>query len=103
MHTAAAVLLWGHTLSDIAGAHVLQAIVRPWRLPFVVEALSEKGIRGMTAYDVKGVGMQGGTWLLLRTCPDRYTADHAYLSGPQALHLLAYSSTCEPEACCITP
>jgi nitrogen regulatory protein PII len=34
--------------------------VRPWRTPYVVRALSEAGIRGMTARDVRGVGMQGG-------------------------------------------
>lgn len=37
-----------------------QAIVRPWRLPFVIESLSTKGVRGMTCTNVKGVGMQGG-------------------------------------------
>jgi hypothetical protein len=51
-----------HDVLTVLMPHALQAIVRPWRLPFVVEALSDKGIRGMTAYDVKGVGMQGGTW-----------------------------------------
>lgn len=37
-----------------------QAIVRPWRTAYVVRALSEAGIRGMTARDVRGAGMQGG-------------------------------------------
>ena len=38
----------------------LQAIIRPWRLPLVVRALSKKGILGMTASTVKGAGVQGG-------------------------------------------
>lgn len=38
----------------------LQAIVRPWRLPFVIEALEKKGIRGLTTLPVRGAGMQGG-------------------------------------------
>lgn len=37
------------------------AIIRPWRLSYVVQDLSENGIRGMTITDVKGVGMQGGS------------------------------------------
>jgi hypothetical protein len=37
-----------------------QAIVRPWRLPYVINALGDAGIRGMTATPVRGVGMQGG-------------------------------------------
>lgn len=39
----------------------VEAIVRPWRTPYVLRALSEAGIRGMTARDVSGVGMQGGS------------------------------------------
>lgn len=35
-----------------------QAIFRPWRLPFVIDALSKSGIRGMTNTPVKGVGVQ---------------------------------------------
>ena len=38
----------------------VEAIVRPWRLPAVVEALSRAGIVGMTASDVQGAGVQGG-------------------------------------------
>ncbi|KAF6241964.1 nitrogen regulatory protein PII [Scenedesmus sp. NREL 46B-D3] len=38
----------------------VEAIVRPWRLPFVINALGDAGIRGMTATPVRGVGMQGG-------------------------------------------
>jgi nitrogen regulatory protein PII len=40
-----------------------QAIIRPWRLQNVVEALSARGILGMTASHVKGAGMQGGALL----------------------------------------
>ncbi|GBF90023.1 hypothetical protein Rsub_02730 [Raphidocelis subcapitata] len=39
----------------------VEAIIRPWRTPYVIRALSEAGIRGMTARDVRGVGMQGGS------------------------------------------
>jgi hypothetical protein len=42
--------------------HSVQAIVRPWRLPYVINALGDAGIRGMTATPVRGVGMQGGAW-----------------------------------------
>ena len=38
----------------------IQVIIRPWRLPYVVRALSHLGIYGMTATNVKGVGVQGG-------------------------------------------
>lgn len=38
----------------------VEAIIRPWRLPDVVKALSDAGIRGMTTSEVKGVGAQGG-------------------------------------------
>lgn len=38
----------------------VEAVVRPWRLPAVVEALSRAGITGMTALDVLGAGVQGG-------------------------------------------
>ena len=38
----------------------VEAVVRPWRLPAVVEALSRAGITGMTAQDVLGAGVQGG-------------------------------------------
>ena len=35
--------------------------MRPWRLPGVIKALSEGGIRGVTAYEVKGLGAQVGS------------------------------------------
>lgn len=38
----------------------VEAIVRPWRLTYVIQALGDAGIRGMTATPVHGVGMQGG-------------------------------------------
>ena len=39
----------------------VEAIIRPWRLPGVIAALSAGGIRGVTAYDVKGLGAQVGS------------------------------------------
>lgn len=38
----------------------VEAIIRPWRLMYVIQALGDAGIRGMTASPVRGVGMQGG-------------------------------------------
>ena len=38
----------------------IEAIVRPWRLTKMVQVLNEKGIRGMTVSDVRGIGVQGG-------------------------------------------
>ena len=40
--------------------YIVTAIIRPWRLPAVVAALSEAGIRGVTVTDVRGIGAQGG-------------------------------------------
>lgn len=37
----------------------VEAIFRPWRLPAVICKLSKEGIKGMTASDVRGLGMQG--------------------------------------------
>jgi len=39
----------------------IEAIVRPWRLQKIVQVLNEKGIRGMTVSDVRGIGVQGGS------------------------------------------
>lgn len=39
----------------------VEGIIRPWRLPYVVDKLSARGIRGMTASKVAGVGVQGGS------------------------------------------
>jgi len=39
----------------------VEAIVRPWRIPKVVEVLNSAGIRGMTVSDVVGAGVQGGS------------------------------------------
>jgi nitrogen regulatory protein PII len=44
----------------------VQAIIRPWRLPQVVQALGEAGIRGMTVTSVKGLGAQGGSFSVER-------------------------------------
>ena len=38
----------------------VEAVIRPWRLQHVVKALSDGGIRGVTTYDVRGLGAQGG-------------------------------------------
>lgn len=43
-----------------ANFYTITAVIRPWRLPAVVSALSEAGIRGMTVTDVRGLGAQGG-------------------------------------------
>lgn len=38
----------------------IEAIVRPWRLSKLIQVLNERGIRGMTVSDVRGIGVQGG-------------------------------------------
>lgn len=38
----------------------VEAIIRPWRLQAVVQALNKSGVRGMTVSDVRGAGVQGG-------------------------------------------
>lgn len=42
------------------GRPQVEAVIRPWRLQHVVKALSDGGIRGVTTYDVRGLGAQGG-------------------------------------------
>ncbi len=44
----------------------ISAIIRPWRLPSVVSALGESGIRGLTVTDVRGLGAQGGSVVMER-------------------------------------
>jgi nitrogen regulatory protein PII len=39
----------------------IRAIIRPWRLTGVLEALENNGIRGMTTYDAQGAGVQSGS------------------------------------------
>eukprot|EP00241_Pyramimonas_parkeae_P011701 CAMPEP_0114250124 /NCGR_PEP_ID=MMETSP0058-20121206/14528_1 /TAXON_ID=36894 /ORGANISM="Pyramimonas parkeae, CCMP726" /LENGTH=208 /DNA_ID=CAMNT_0001363755 /DNA_START=80 /DNA_END=706 /DNA_ORIENTATION=- len=39
----------------------IEATIRKWRVPYVTEALSKSGIRGLTAYDVAGIGFQKGS------------------------------------------
>jgi nitrogen regulatory protein PII len=39
----------------------VEAVIRPWRLQHVVKALSDGGIRGLTTYEVRGLGAQGGS------------------------------------------
>ncbi|KAK3246988.1 Beta-galactosidase [Cymbomonas tetramitiformis] len=38
----------------------VEALVRPWRLPYVIQALDQQGIRGLTTSEVRGIGAQGG-------------------------------------------
>nr|AVU04950.1 putative nitrogen regulatory protein [Lobosphaera incisa] len=38
----------------------VEGIVRPWRIRFVVDQLSDNGILGMTVTQVAGAGVQGG-------------------------------------------
>ncbi|GMH33849.1 hypothetical protein BSKO_01683 [Bryopsis sp. KO-2023] len=37
----------------------VEAIFRPWRLPGVIKRLNDEGIKGVTATDVRGLGVQG--------------------------------------------
>ncbi|XP_039048225.1 nitrogen regulatory protein P-II homolog [Hibiscus syriacus] len=39
----------------------VEAIIRPWRVQQVSSALLEMGIRGVTVFDVRGIGAQGGS------------------------------------------
>ena len=39
---------------------MVRAIVRPWRAVDVIGALDKGGIRGVTSYNVRGAGVQGG-------------------------------------------
>ncbi|EPS70240.1 hypothetical protein M569_04520 [Genlisea aurea] len=43
-----------------ANFYKVEAILRPWRIPQVSSALLKMGIRGVTVYDVRGFGAQGG-------------------------------------------
>ena len=45
---------------------MVAAIIKPFRLDDVREALSEAGIQGLTAYEVKGFGRQKGHTELYR-------------------------------------
>ncbi|KAL5231072.1 hypothetical protein ABZP36_029848 [Zizania latifolia] len=39
----------------------IEAILRPWRAPYVSSGLLQMGIRGVTVSDVRGFGAQGGS------------------------------------------
>ena len=39
----------------------IRALIRPWRLTGVLEALESHGIRGLTTYDAQGAGVQAGS------------------------------------------
>ena len=39
----------------------IRALIRPWRLTGVLEALEAHGIRGLTTYDAQGAGVQSGS------------------------------------------
>ena len=39
----------------------IRALIRPWRLTGVLEALEAHGIRGLTTYDAQGAGVQAGS------------------------------------------
>ncbi|KAF0923120.1 hypothetical protein E2562_003341 [Oryza meyeriana var. granulata] len=39
----------------------VEAILRPWRVPYVSSGLLQMGIRGVTVSDVRGFGAQGGS------------------------------------------
>lgn len=45
----------------------IECFIRPEKLEPVKEALKEKGIKGMSFYEVKGHGHQGGVWLVGRS------------------------------------
>ena len=47
----------------------VEAIIKPFKLSLVKEALHEVGISGMTVSDVKGFGRQRGSTCLLYTSP----------------------------------
>ena len=48
------------------GVKIIAAIIKPFKLDDVREALSEIGINGMTVYEVKGFGRQKGHTELYR-------------------------------------
>jgi len=45
----------------------IECYIRPEKIEPVKEALSEIGIKGMSIYEVKGHGNQGGVWLTSRS------------------------------------
>lgn len=51
----------------------IECFIRPEKIEPVKEALTEMGIKGMSIYEVKGHGNQGGIWLTSRS--GRYCLD----------------------------
>ncbi|MBD3255235.1 MAG: P-II family nitrogen regulator [Candidatus Lokiarchaeota archaeon] len=45
----------------------IECFIRPEKLEPVKNALAEKGIKGMSVFEVKGRGNQGGIWLTSRS------------------------------------
>jgi len=45
----------------------IECFIRPEKIQQIKDALSEIGIKGMTIYEVKGRGYQGGMWLTGRS------------------------------------
>ncbi len=45
----------------------IECFIRPEKIEPVKKAISEIGIKGMSIYEVKGHGNQGGIWLTSRT------------------------------------
>jgi nitrogen regulatory protein P-II 1 len=50
----------GHTVSGVSGMKKVEAVVRHFKLEDVKNALTEKGIHGMTVSEVRGYGRQKG-------------------------------------------
>ena len=49
------------SLDDNVPFYQVRAMIRPWRLSGVIDALNKYGIRGLTTYAVHGAGVQIGT------------------------------------------
>jgi len=67
------VSLLGPTLHDYNKMKKVEAIVKPFKLEDIKEALSEIGIQGMTVTEVKGFGRQKGHTEIYRG--SEYTVD----------------------------
>lgn len=65
--------LLGPTLPDYNKMKKVEAIVKPFKLEDIKEALSEIGIQGMTVTEVKGFGRQKGHTEIYRG--SEYTVD----------------------------
>lgn len=65
--------LLGPTLHDYNKMKKVEAIVKPFKLEDIKEALSEIGIQGMTVTEVKGFGRQKGHTEIYRG--SEYTVD----------------------------